>query len=286
MHTHASHGFRIHYRTWGDPKGRPVVFFHGFPGSHVQAEAMIPYVEANGLYLFAADRPGYGGSYGRGHSADFVRGFHDILVKHGVDRFDVVGVSGGSPWAHVMSSLFADHARSMTIISGLAPYNSETRVHFSRFQQRGLWLRGQLPAVVSEAVVVLALKGFDPDAALDKFLQFLDPSDQQTLTDPANSELLARAMMFAKAQGGRGIAFDADLYRRNWIDEICDRKALRKVPTYYFHGLRDRVLDVGMARWMHKMNPHAQIRFFDDEGHYSLALRQAGTILADVVAAA
>lgn len=286
MHTADSRGFRIHYRTWGDPQnGRPVVFFHGFPGSHIQAEAMVPFVEPHGLFLIACDRPGYGGSYGRGHAVEFVKGLREILAGHVPGRFDIVGVSGGSPWAHVMASHFADEVRTLTVISGLCPLNNETRGYFNKTQLRGLWLRSQLPALVSEWVIKVAMKGFNPEAAMKGFLAQLDSSDQDILNQPENRELLLRSMVLARAQHGAGIAFDAELYRRNWLHDICDHGALQKVPTYYFHGLRDRVLDVGMAEWMVKRNPRAQIRFFEDEGHYSLAMRQAGAILADVVAA-
>lgn len=247
---------------------------------------MLPFVEANGIHLFAADRAGYGGTFGRGPSTKYVSGLREVLLHHGAREYDIVGVSGGAPWAHVMASLFPREVRSMTIISGLCPYNAETRRYFNRFHHCGLWLRGRLPAPVSEAVVVLALKKFQAEKALNRFLPFLDEPDRNILSEPEFRQLLLRSMAIARAQGGRGIAFDADLYRRNWLTEVCDREALRRVRTYYFHGLRDRVLDAGMARWMHRMNPHARVRYFEDEGHYSLGLRQASVIMSDVIAAA
>lgn len=286
MHTVDSRGFRIHYRTWGDPQnGRPVVFFHGFPGSHIQAEAMAPFVESHNLFLIACDRPGYGGTYGRGSSVEFVKSLREILASHVPGRFDVVGISGGAPWAHVLASHFADEVRSLTIISGLCSFNAETRPFFNKSQVRGLWLRARFSARMSEWIIKIAMKALDPDAAMKNFLSQLHKSDQEILSQPENRELLLRSMVLARAQHGAGIAYDAELYRRNWLTDVCDYHALQKVPTYYFHGLRDNVLVPAMAEWMLKRNPRAQIRFFEDEGHYSLALRQAGSILADVVAA-
>ena len=54
---------KLQYSTWGNLKSRSVVlFFHGFPGSHVQAKSLEKLAVKMNLGLVAVDRPGYGHS--------------------------------------------------------------------------------------------------------------------------------------------------------------------------------------------------------------------------------
>src|SRR3989338_9991360 len=53
-------GRRLGYAEYGAPDGRPVLFFHGAPGSrHIHAD-MADVVTRRGIRLIAVERPGYG----------------------------------------------------------------------------------------------------------------------------------------------------------------------------------------------------------------------------------
>ena len=102
-----SKGSKILYDTWGDPSHRPLLFFHGFPGSHLQASALEPFLIKHKFFLVATDRPGYGGSTSSGSKFDYLDLLRELLNQMNIQKFDVLGVSGGSPWAHLMASRFA-----------------------------------------------------------------------------------------------------------------------------------------------------------------------------------
>ncbi len=275
--------FNIRYEAWGDPRHRPLLFFHGFPGSRIQGKALLPSLDQHQVYLIAADRPGYGETQGTGHAREYLEDLGSMLSALKVGRYGIVGVSGGAPWSHLMASMFPDHVQTLGIVCGLAPYNKETAGYFSHFQNRALKLRQVLPNAFSELLVKQVMKNFDPEKRLQFFLRFLDPSDQHILRLPAHRELIIKSMEEARKQSAKGIVSDSWLYKRDWLSQDCDLSRLRKIPAFYFHGKKDRILDHRMSEWMNKLNPESRLQFFDDEGHYSLPLRHSSLILSELL---
>jgi pimeloyl-ACP methyl ester carboxylesterase len=46
----------------GDPSGAPVLYFHGFPGSRLEARVAATAAAGLGVRLLSVDRPGFGQS--------------------------------------------------------------------------------------------------------------------------------------------------------------------------------------------------------------------------------
>ncbi len=53
-------GRRLGYAEWGDPGGRPLLYFHGWPGSRVEGRLGDDVASAMGVRFIALDRPGMG----------------------------------------------------------------------------------------------------------------------------------------------------------------------------------------------------------------------------------
>ncbi len=272
--------FEIFYETWGDPRDRATLFFHGFPGSHIQASVLAPVVGKHKIFLIACDRPGYGGTRGSGTALDYLDSLKLLLTHLHADRLNLLGVSGGSPWAHMMASRCADRVNRLAIICGLGTYNRETQDYFSDFQHRGLRLKRILPNLAAELMVGAALRGFKPERGMEPFLRMLTKPDQDVLRDPKNRELLMASMKQARAQGGKGIVRDASLYHQDWLTQYCIPASA--IPTFYFHGKQDRILDYRMSEWMSGRNPNARLTLLESEGHYSLPLNQADLVLSSI----
>ncbi len=116
-------GRRLGYAEFGAPRGRPVFFFHGFPGSRLEAELAATAAARWNLRIIAADRPGIGLSDRRpgrtlANWADDVRTLADSL---GLERFAVLGISGGGPYAIACAARLADRLTAAGTIGGLAP---------------------------------------------------------------------------------------------------------------------------------------------------------------------
>ena len=60
-------GHRISYRCYGVPEGKPIFYFHGWPGSRHEGQLFSDLAKENDCLLVAPERPGYGQSSAVGH---------------------------------------------------------------------------------------------------------------------------------------------------------------------------------------------------------------------------
>lgn len=93
----AADGHALAYTEWGDPDGRPVLYFYGMPGSRL----FVPDPRAaadEGVLLITADRPGTGRSDPQpGHAiGDWPADVVVLADELGLDRFGVVSWSAGT----------------------------------------------------------------------------------------------------------------------------------------------------------------------------------------------
>jgi pimeloyl-ACP methyl ester carboxylesterase len=107
---------------WGDPRGRPVCFLHGTPGSRLflpEAKQRL----GSGARVLTVDRPGYGRSTSLAIPslavvAEIVAAIADAL---GLDRFPVVGFSGGGPFALACGAFLPERVSRVAMVSSWGP---------------------------------------------------------------------------------------------------------------------------------------------------------------------
>lgn len=63
-------GTQIYYKDWGDPKGQPVVFSHGWPLTGDAWDAQMVFLGERGFRVIAHDRRGHGRSSQPWHGND------------------------------------------------------------------------------------------------------------------------------------------------------------------------------------------------------------------------
>ncbi len=94
-------GGRLGYAEWGDTDGRPLLYFHGWPGARVEGRLGAEVARAKGIRFIALDRPGMGLSdyQPRRTFVDWPIDVAELAAALGLDRFAVLGISGGGPYA-------------------------------------------------------------------------------------------------------------------------------------------------------------------------------------------
>jgi len=285
-YTTRDRGLKIQYSTWGPlDSGHVTLYFHGFPGSHLQAQFLEKLFVSRGWGLIAADRPGYGGTdlHTPRDTQSYIQGLTEILDYHGVKRFSILGVSGGAPMAHLMASHCSERVDKLVVVCGLATYGPHTLGHFSEFQRRGLMLAHVLPSFLLLSIANLASRFFNPAKKIEKFVKFLNSADRDVLLAPQNRDLLLASMNHARLQKAKGILWDTKLFSMDWFEKACKVENLSRFPVYYFHGGEDWLLSPEMAKSMHRQVPHSKLVIYENEGHYSLPFRRAREILDSLV---
>jgi pimeloyl-ACP methyl ester carboxylesterase len=89
------------YAEYGDPEGYPLMFFHGFPSCRYEVWAIHAMVKRKQIRLIAPDRPGFGLSTYQPDRRiiDYASDISQLANHLDLDRFAIIGASGGGPYA-------------------------------------------------------------------------------------------------------------------------------------------------------------------------------------------
>jgi pimeloyl-ACP methyl ester carboxylesterase len=248
------------YDTGADgAAGRLAVFYHhGTPNIGSPPAPLFPASERLGLRWLGYDRPGYGGSTPRpdrdvaSAAGDVAR----IADELSLDRFAVLGHSGGGPHALACGALLPDRVLAAVSISGLAPYGAA-----------GLdWFAGMNAA--SAASLRAATEG---RAAKEQYAASAG-SDPEVFTPADHAALGGTWSWFGSVVGpalenDQGGAIDDDLaYVAPWGFDAAQVRA----PVLFLHGGQDRIAPSSHSQWLAGSCPSAELRLRPDDGHISV----------------
>lgn len=273
-------GRRLGYAEFGAPGGWPVLYCHGFPASRLDARIGHETAVRSGIRLIAPDRPGYGLS-------DFqplrrLAGWPNDVVELAdalaLDRFGVLGISGGGPYAIACAAALPSRVMVAGIVCGLGRLDvREDTAGMSRFGRFSFALARSAPGLsqLFNRALAPALRR-SPKLILKLLASSLPPPDAQVLADPEVFNLFADAFREGLRQGGRGVAHDMTLYALPW--EIAVESI--HVPCLLWHGAQDTTVPVAMGRRLAAAIPGCRARYYAGEGHFSLAVRRLDEIFA------
>src|SRR4051794_32799140 len=176
-------GRKLEVREYGDPSGRPALFFHGLIGSHHQASYIDAQARNHGLRIIAPNRPGVGRSdfVARGSALDAVPDAEDLTAALGVGEFSVIGISGGTPYALATLYRLEDRVRTATVISGMGPTRMPGGlVGMDRRRRLILELGSRSPQLAWRAFEVEARRfRADPERLLDRLVATWSAPDRK-----------------------------------------------------------------------------------------------------------
>ena len=111
------------YAVYGDPDGKPGFYFHGFPGSRIQARVIDATAERLGICIIALERPGFGLSdFKPGRSIiDWPEDVIQAADVMGIDRFVVLGPSAGATYAMACALKISHRLTAVGIVNGFGP---------------------------------------------------------------------------------------------------------------------------------------------------------------------
>ncbi|TDD33751.1 alpha/beta fold hydrolase [Actinomadura sp. KC06] len=251
-------GRTLHVYDTGGAGRLPVFWHHGTPNIGAPPRPLFPAAARQAIRWVSHDRPGYGGSSplpGRdvASSATDVSAVADAL---GIDRFAVMGHSGGGPHALACGALLSDRVLAVVSVAALAPFDAE-----------GLdWFAGM--GASSEASLRAAVTGRaakeDYEASAEHDPDMFTPADHAALADEWSwfEDVVGPAV-----ENGTGGLVDDDLaYVAPWGFAPSRITA----PLLVLHGEQDRIVPASHARWLARHCSSADLRLSADDGHISI----------------
>jgi pimeloyl-ACP methyl ester carboxylesterase len=169
-------GRTITFSSAGPRDGFPVVYCHGAIGSpRWRTPELEALTERVGIRYLVVNRPGFGGSDphpGR-TVADFAADVGELMDRLGHDRFSVVGVSAGAPYALACGWALAERLTALAAVSPLGPPGRMGGASGLRYRV-ALWPFGTV--VVGPLLAGLCLRGLrlrdhtSPAAMIDDYV--------------------------------------------------------------------------------------------------------------------
>jgi pimeloyl-ACP methyl ester carboxylesterase len=246
------------------PTGRSdelAVFWHGgTPNTGAPPAPLLEAAQDLGIRFLGADRPGYGGTT-RDPGAGIAEVVPDVLTVAdacGVDRFAVLGHSGGGPRVLACAALAADRVLAAAAISCPTPPDAGGLDRFAGMAP-GIVREQRAVAAGREALLaVLEQDDFDASAfttgdhaALDGPWGWFGPIVAAALADGLDAE--ADDLLAAAGPWG----FDLGAIR---------------TPVLIVHGTADRMVPAGHGRWLAAHLPAATLRLVAGAGHIDVLL--------------
>lgn len=278
----AEDGRLLGYAVYGDPAGRPVFYFHGLPGSRLEAQPADRVAARLGIQLIAIDRPGFGLSdYKPGRT---IFEWPDDVVKVadalGIHQFGTIGVSGGVPYAAACALRIPRRLTAVAMVCGLAPLDALNGADGMTQNNRLMFFLGRrLPWLARISLWWMAYRmRRNPERMFRRMLGQLPVPDQAVLARPEVQSALKDNVVEALRGGSCGTAWELLLCARPWgflLRDIATRVDL-------WHGGQDVSVPPSMGQYLARTIPDCHAVFYPDEGHFSLAINRMEEILSGV----
>jgi len=263
-------GRTLAFMERGAPDGLPVFALHGTPGSRLMRHADPHLYERHGVRWIAYDRPGYGRSGPQiGRSvADGPADVAAIADELGLDRFAVVGGSGGAPHALACGALLGDRVIRVGALVTPAPWDAEDIDFFEGLAD--LNVREFNAALEGREAIEAFLQPYvdgiraDVDGVIEEVLTELPEIDRRRASKPEQRAIMRESWTESVRQGVRGWADDDLEFAKPWGFDLGDVT----VETRVWQGELDVLTPRQHGEYVASRLPNARFEVLEGGGHF------------------
>ncbi len=276
---------QIGFAEFGDPQGRAVFWLHGTPGARRQIpmEARV-YAEQRQIRLIGIDRPGIGSStpYQYDNVFAFADDLRTIADTLGIDKMEVIGLSGGGPYTLACAAAMPDRVVAAGVIGGVAPTMGSDAIAGGVMGSVGLRVAPLLQAaggpIGSAASVLIRLIRPLASPAADLYGLVSPEADRRLLARPEIKAMFLDDLLNGSRKQMAAPFADVVVFARDWgfrLDEV-------KVPVRWWHGDHDHIVPFEHGQHVVAKLPDVELYHLPGESHLA-GLGRAEEILGTMV---
>ncbi len=258
------------FAVTGDPQGMPVFLLHGTPGSRKGPKPRSTVLFRQGVRLISYDRPGYGGS-SRHESRKVADAAADVkaIAQHmGLERFAVVGRSGGAPHALACAALLPEMVVHTVALASVAPANASGLDWYQGMAEENVDNYSTVDTdaeMLTERLRIHADRTRrNPDFHMNTLAKQMTEIDLRVVSDVGIRRHLTTTYAEGLRKGPYGWIDDVLALRHDWgfhLDQI-------KGPVHLWHGADDNFSPVSHTRWLAENIPDAKMEIQVDTAHF------------------
>jgi pimeloyl-ACP methyl ester carboxylesterase len=261
-----SDGRTLGYAEYGDPSGRPVIYWHGGLSCALDVAFADDWCRENGVRILAPDRPGIRASsplpgYGLVNTASDVVSLADRLE---IGRFALAGWSAGGPHAIASASRLGDRVTAVATIGSTAPrHEADLGLRFDR----AMFATVRHAPGLSRLLVRIARRTSDASKEAQTREAVRSQADRRVI-DSLPPGTLASWMNGATSAGPRGILDDYMVTGSDWAP--IARTVPASAPVHLFQGAEDHLVPPAHAEALARLIPGARLHLIPSAGHFLL----------------
>jgi len=265
-------GRTLGYALFGISEGKALFYFHGHPGSRLEARFLAEQAAQVGVRLISIDRPEMGLSTfkARRHFLDWPDDVVELADSLCIEHFAVVGFSGGGPYALACAYKIPNRLTACGVVSGVG--------HTSRLLS---FLAMWLPWLILPMTKRFFRNEAQARKTLTRFARRWVASDRKAASNPKVQETMAASLVESMRQGTKGAAYDGTLIGgQNWGFALED---IGFPAIYLWHGEHDTNIPIGQARKIAESLKHCKAQFYLDEGHIATIVNHQDEIVSALI---
>ena len=256
------------WAEFGHPDGDPVLWFHGTPGARTQVPPSIHQAALQrGFRIITVERPGTGVSTDHRYEriADFAPDIEVLVDDLGLDRFAVVGLSGGGPYTLAVAHHLPDRVVVATLLGGMGPTRGPDAVWSYTRAMRFVAPAFEVLRTPVGSVLAFVIDVLTPvaDPVFNAYVALLGFADKPVLRDPQFKAMFLQDLLGAHEI--RSVAHDMALFSRHWgfaLDEV-------QAPVIVWQGLADTIVPPSHGHHQAARLPRGELRVRPGEGHFA-----------------
>lgn len=275
-------GRELAVSEFGDPSGQPLFFFHGWPGARLQGVTCHEAGQKLGIRVIAVDRPGFGQSdfQAKRQILDWPDDIAHLADSLSIQQYKVLGLSGGGPYALACAYKTPERIAGTAVVCGVGPSDNEEELSgFMEQHQKMIRVIRKAPWLVHFLFWRnVRHQNKHPQETMAEFLADLPAPDKAALSTVEADDLLKKARNDSLSPGIQGHVWEMRLFARPW--QFCQQAV--SFPVQLWYAAEDSVISPAVGQRANAKLPNSQLHLVPDEGHYSLLINQAETILTSI----
>jgi pimeloyl-ACP methyl ester carboxylesterase len=258
----------LSYADRGDGSGKPLLYFHGNPGSRLDwcGEEYERSIVDAGVRWIGVDRPGFGHSDFAGPNSydSWVDDIAQLMDRLEFDRTPILAFSRGSLFALACAALIPDRVSKVGLLSPVAPADWPEMVRSLRRDTRAVLSICRRSARLGRAIMARPVARMRRSEAgtISEFNRLLrSPHDREILEADPGSWWTGALEAFR--QGPAAYVNDA----RTWMTPLSFDLGSVRTPVALWHGENDRLIPIAHSQHLADVLRNASFHAIPDQGH-------------------
>ncbi|GAA0593824.1 alpha/beta hydrolase [Virgibacillus siamensis] len=260
-------GRQLSYAVYGNPRGFPILFFHGTPGSRYECSFVDGQQLGEDTCMIVVDRPGYGLSDPKNNRTilNWTNDVKQLLDHLGLLKVDVVGVSGGGPYALACAVKLEEYVNHVAIVCGIGPLAISGDSGSVSDDEKRSSIEKELSAPEKMAEQIAQMHAH-PEAMGEETTNNLSEFDRSVIMPDIVKKWIKNVKEATRSP--EGMITDYKLLLQSWevaLNEIS-------IPVYFWHGYQDDMVSLQHPRFLAEQIQGAELEFIEGAGHLGAAI--------------